>query len=327
MPIFPYNSLPKSPTFHFEKFQSYNSHQTRPGSHRWKNAKKGLQFTVMTVGCPGLGRTTFINTLCEKSVLPAVEVGSPETAHEEQPMTFKPYNVEMEEDGIKIAFTVIDTPGFGNGVNNEEHFKQIVHYLESRYEETLAEETRIKRNPKFKDNRVHALLYFITPTGHGLRELDIKLMKRVGNRVNVIPIIAKSDSLTVNELRDFKKRVMEDIDQFRIPIYNFPYDAEEDDEETVEENKELRNLLPFAIVGCEEEVMHDDGSLLRVRNYPWGRVEIDNTEHCDFARLRFMLLNSHLSDLKEITHDILYENYRTEKLSDEQTGEPMAVDA
>ncbi|KAJ1929801.1 Cell division control protein 11 [Tieghemiomyces parasiticus] len=275
----------------------------------------------MTVGCPGLGRTTFINTLCEKQVLPSVEIGNPETAHEVQPMTFKPYNVEMEEDGIKISFTVIDTPGFGNGINNEEHFKQIVHYLETRYEETLAEETRIKRNPKFKDNRVHALLYFITPTGHGLRELDIKLMKRVGNRVNVIPIVAKSDSLTVDELNAFKKRVMEDIDNFRIPIYNFPYDAEEDDEETVEENRELRQLLPFAIVGSEEELVDQEGSVVRVRTYPWGRVEVDNTEHCDFARLRFMLLNSHLSDLKEITHDILYENYRTEKLSDENTGE------
>lgn len=30
-----------------------------------------------------------------------------------------------------------------------------------------------------------------------------------------------------------------------------------------------------------------------------------------------MLLNSHLQDLKEITHDILYEQFRTERLSQE----------
>jgi cell division control protein 11 len=29
---------------------------------------------------------------------------------------------------------------------------------------------------------------------------------------------------------------------------------------------------------------------------------------------------SHLTDLKEITHDFLYENYRTEKLSRSVTG-------
>ena len=33
---------------------------------------------------------------------------------------------------------------------------------------------------------------------------------------------------------------MEDIDHYNIPIYNFPFDIEEDDEETVEENSELR---------------------------------------------------------------------------------------
>lgn len=33
---------------------------------------------------------------------------------------------------------------------------------------------------------------------------------------------------------------MEDIEYYDIPIYNFPYDAEEDDEETIQDNTELR---------------------------------------------------------------------------------------
>lgn len=45
-------------------------------------------------------------------------------------------------------------------------FSEIVGYLERQYDDILAEESRIKRNPRFRDNRVHALLYFITPTGH-----------------------------------------------------------------------------------------------------------------------------------------------------------------
>jgi cell division control protein 11 len=39
-------------------------------------------------------------------------------------------------------------------------------YLERQYDDILAEQSRIKRNPRFKDNRVHALLYFIPPSGH-----------------------------------------------------------------------------------------------------------------------------------------------------------------
>jgi hypothetical protein len=38
---------------------------------------------------------------------------------------------------------------------------------------------------------------------------------------------------------------MEDIEHYDIPVYNFPYDVEEDDEETIQDNSELRVGLPF----------------------------------------------------------------------------------
>lgn len=193
-------------------------------------------------------------------------------------------------------------------------FQEIATYLERQYDDILAEESRIKRNPRFRDNRIHALLYFIQPTGHALREMDIELMRRLSPRVNVIPVIGKADSLTPSELKAFKRRIMEDIEYYGIPVYNFPYDPEEDDEETIADNRELRSLLPFAIVGAEEEIMIN-GEAVRGRRYPWGIVEVDNPEHSDFGRLRSALFQSHLTDLKEITHDFLYENYRTEKLS------------
>jgi cell division control protein 11 len=234
--------------------------------------------------------------------------------------------IDLEEEGVKINLTIVDTPGFGDNIDNESCFNDILGYVERQYDELLAEETRIKRNPKFRDNRVHALLYFITPTGHGLRELDIELMRRLAPRVNVIPVIGKADSFTRNELTEFKRRVMEDIEYYKIPIYNFPYDEEEDDEDTIEENCELRSLLPFAIIGSEEEIETEEGPV-RVRRYPWGVAEVDNSDHCDFAKLRYALLCSHLSDLKEITNDFLYENYRTEKLSRGLEGDEEDEDA
>ena len=93
---------------------------------------------------------------------------------------------ELEEDGVRIALTIVDTPGFGDNIDNEfayasfilkhvrllmccphyNRFQEIVGYLERQYDDILAEESRIKRNPRFRDNRIHALLYFIPPTGH-----------------------------------------------------------------------------------------------------------------------------------------------------------------
>jgi cell division control protein 11 len=151
-------------------------------------------------------------------------------------------------------------------------------------------------------------------TEYRLREIDIELMRRLSPRVNVIPVIGKADSLTPLELASSKKLIMEDIDHYQIPIYNFPYDVEEDDEDTVQENDELRGLMPFAIVGSED-TLEVKGKKIRARIYPWGVVEVDNPRHSDFLAIRSALLHSHLADLKEITHDFLYENYRTEKLS------------
>ncbi|KAK9899737.1 septin [Cystobasidium minutum MCA 4210] len=279
-----------------------------PAPSRRKNVKKGLQFTLMVVGASGTGRTTFVNTLCETNVLQ-------HTSSEQADLKIKPVTVELEEEGVRISLTIVDTPGFGSAIDSSDSFQEIVGYLERQYDDILAEESRIKRNPRFRDNRIHALLYFIPPSGHYLREIDIELMRRLSPRVNVIPCIGKADGLTPTELAAFKKRIMEDIEYYGIPVYNFPYDVEEDDEETIADNSELRALMPFAIVGSEEEIDIGGGEFIRARRYPWGIVEVDNPQHSDFARLRSALLNTHLTDLKEITHDFLYENYRTEKLS------------
>lgn len=294
----------------------------------------------MVCGASGTGRTTFVNTLCGKRVLHAKDADDAANAHREEGVRIKPITVgtyslfqpslavrplthptelELDEEGTRISLTIVDTPGFGDQIDNEASFGEIVGYLERQYDDILAEESRIKRNPRFRDNRVHALLYFITPTGHGLRELDIELMRRLSPRVNVIPVIGKADSLTPAELAESKKLVMEDIEHYRIPVYNFPYDVEEDDEDTVEENAELRGLMPFAIVGSED-VLEIGGRRVRARQYPWGVVEVDNPRHSDFLAIRSALLHSHLADLKEITHDFLYENYRTEKLSKSVEG-------
>lgn len=140
---------------------------------RKKNVKKGIQFCLMVCGASGTGRTTFVNTLCGKRVLQSKDSDDPERAHLEEGVRIKPVTVELEldEEGTRISLTIVDTPGFGDQIDNEASFSEIVGHLERQYDDILAEESRIKRNPRFRDNRVHALLYFITPTGHGYEPL------------------------------------------------------------------------------------------------------------------------------------------------------------
>ena len=72
--------------------------------------------------------------------------------------------------------------------------------------------------------------------------------------------------------------------------------------------------VPFAVVGANTEVTNAEGRQVRGRRYPWGVIEVDNEDHCDFVKLRQMIVRTHMEELKEFTNNILYENYRSEKL-------------
>lgn len=272
---------------------------------------------MMVVGQSGTGRSTFINSLCGQEVVtPSSTITDPYDTSLTRKLSLRTENVELEDaEGVKISLAIIDTPGFGDSIDNESTFEKIIDYIRHQYDEILLEESRVRRNPRFKDGRVHALLYFIIPTGHGLREIDVTIMSKLGNLVNVIPVISKSDSLTRDELELNKRLINEDIKHYNIPIYDFPYDLDYDDEETIDANTYLRTLIPFAVVGSNETFTADDGSLVRARKYPWGLIDIEDPEQSDFIILRNALLISHLQDLKEYTHEVLYEKFRTEALS------------
>jgi len=160
---------------------------------------------------------------------------------------------------------------------------------------------------------VHACLYFIQPTGHSLKQIDIEFMRRLHTKVNLIPIIAKADTLTDEEIVDFKARILADIAHHNIHIFQAPT-YENEDEETIAEAEEIASKIPFAVVGSDKVVETPDGREVRGRSYPWGVIEVDNEEHCDFVKLRQMLVRTYMEELREYTNDVLYENWRTEKL-------------
>lgn len=97
-----------------------------------------------------------------------------------------------------MKLTVIDTPGFGDQINNENWWRSapflafsalffsdllfllsllfhswqpIMKFINEQYEQYLQEEININRKKRIPDSRVHCCIYFIPPTGHWLVQI------------------------------------------------------------------------------------------------------------------------------------------------------------
>uniref|UniRef100_A0A4W4H0W5 Septin n=1 Tax=Electrophorus electricus TaxID=8005 RepID=A0A4W4H0W5_ELEEL len=277
--------------------------------HR-KSVKKGFEFTLMVVGESGLGKSTLINSLFLTDLYPErVIPGAAEKI--ERTVQIEASTVEIEERGVKLRLTVVDTPGYGDAINSQDCFNTIIAYIDDQFERYLHDESGLNRR-HIVDNRVHCCFYFISPLGHGLKPLDVQFMKAIHNKVNVVPVIAKADTLTLKERERLKRRILDEIDEHGIKIYHLPDAESDEDEDFKEQTRVLKTSIPFAVVGSNQQI-EAKGKKVRGRLYPWGVVEVENPEHNDFLKLRTMLI-THMQDLQEVTQDLHYENFRSERL-------------
>ncbi|XP_022235540.1 septin-7-like isoform X2 [Limulus polyphemus] len=299
--------------------QGYVGFANLPNQVYRKAVKRGFDFTLMVVGESGLGKSTLINSMFLTDIYsneypgPALRV--------KKTVQVETTKVLLKENGVNLTLTVVDTPGFGDAVDNSDCWQPVTNYIENKYEEYLNAESRVHRGT-IVDSRVHCCLYFIAPSGHGLKTLDIEFMKRLHDKVNIIPLIAKADTMTSEECALFKRTILNEITQNKIKIYEFP---DCDDEEENKLQKPMKARVPFAVVGSNT-LVEVNGKKVRGRKYPWGIAEVENLEHCDFIALRNMLIRTHMQDLKDVTNNVHYENYRCRKLAGVGAdGKPGAI--
>uniref|UniRef100_A0AAQ6A140 Septin-type G domain-containing protein n=1 Tax=Amphiprion ocellaris TaxID=80972 RepID=A0AAQ6A140_AMPOC len=145
----------------------------------------------------------------------------------------------------------------------------------------------------------------------GTEEVECFLILCNQNAVNIIPVIAKADTISKSELHKFKIKIMSELVSNGVQIYQFPLD----DETVAKVNTTMNGHLPFAVVGSTEEVSVGN-KMVKARQYPWGVVQVENENHCDFVKLREMLICVNMEDLREQTHTRHYELYRRCKLEE-----------
>lgn len=135
--------------------------------HR-KFVKKGFEFTLMVLGESGLGKSTLINSLFLTDLYADRKADTISCSEESIKKTVKieASTVEIEERGVKLRLTIVDTPGFGDSIDSSDCYKPILNYIDDQFERFLNDESGLNRR-NINDNRVHCCFYFIAPWGHG----------------------------------------------------------------------------------------------------------------------------------------------------------------
>ena len=125
-----------------------------------------LALRTHRAGESGLGKSTLINTLFATELVTPKNYRHRFAKQLDKTTEVEIIKAELQERDFGVKLTVIDTPGFGDYVNNRESWSSIVDFLDDQHENYMRQEQQPQRKEKV-DMRVHACLYFVRPGGHG----------------------------------------------------------------------------------------------------------------------------------------------------------------
>lgn len=256
-----------------------------------RRAKHGLAFNLLFVGSSGIGKTSLINSLFD------IEYGdSPDYDRSMKNVELCVKEFRPVNKFIEMKITLIETKGFDDNIDRTHVYQPIVDYIEEQNKKYLRNELKVQASKynDIADTRVHCAVYIISSKGSGLTPTDLVTMEQLHKRVCLVPVIGKSEGMTKAEIRAMKRTVMRQLSDNGISTY-----SSED--------------LPFA-VSTSAEIVLEDGKRKRIRQYPWGRMDIE--KDTDFPLLRDLLLRSNMLDLIETTNRVHYERYRDEAVKE-----------
>ncbi|CAM9808835.1 unnamed protein product, partial [Scytosiphon promiscuus] len=314
-----------------------------PGDPGRKHTQEQLR--VIVAGESGLGKTTFLNNIfrhlnrgenpMDQAAVVQARGGGGMFGHgktltiEERSFKYKTH----EED--EYEFFLVDTPGYGDHVNTSKSFRPVVDYVAKGNKAYLAEIMSGNDSPE-KDGRTDVCIYFIA--AHRFKAIDIEYMEQLSKVVAVIPVIGKSDSMTLDEMKSFKKEIIDlaakaatlDFFQFSdhawtkcvatLQIANPPHWLGE------------KQPPPYAVISSR---LDDPGGHISApdpaRRYPWGTCHVMRPAHSDNAYLQCLLLEDGFQDMKKEMkerHRAFVQNQMKplkEKYSDALKGLPRAA--
>jgi septin family protein len=141
-------------------------------------------------------------------------------------------------------------------------------------------------------------LYFIE--GPRIKDLDKRTLFELQKYVNIIPILARADSYSVEEILEAKLRIIEECYDAGIQFFDCAKAMRLD----VNDLEGIGPCPPFAVVTSTELIQKIEGDFCYGRKYPWGVCDINNPLHSDFALLYRLLIGYFSQPCIESTKEI-----------------------
>ncbi|KAI5117323.1 hypothetical protein M0805_002338 [Coniferiporia weirii] len=222
-------------------------HSTRTRRSHSQRRRVAPTFNLMVAGAQGTGKSSLLRLLIDTADISPTASAEQRASIDQFLRTSGKRTERIDTACVEICesrfdrilLSVIDTPGLdfheGRELKLERQVSRIVKYLDVQFADTMDEESKVVRKSK-GDQHVHLCIYLIDPdsvmaasTRRGMSVLplksdssslseqdddrfamdpaDLRVIRRLSERVNVLPIIARSDILTDEKLAAVKLAV------------------------------------------------------------------------------------------------------------------------
>jgi len=203
---------------------------------------------------------------------------------------------EGSRHGLDV--TLIDTPGYGDVLVDSpanSSAAKVVAEVKRRIEAHVHKDraTRpglpLDDEKKYWNELVHLCLFFVSP--HRMKRADVELMTRLHELVPLVVVIAKADTMTKSETREFKAEVRQQLQSEGVRPFAFDPRAIELVERLHASHAAIGfeplyggsdGLMPWAVMGSDESR----------REYLWGTAITNEPTHSELPALRDLLLRA-----------------------------------
>eukprot|EP01034_Spumella_vulgaris_P038637 gene38637-47716_t len=168
----------------------------------------------MVAGIGGIGKSTFLNLFFKMYKEKGCDL---QNSFVDKALLDRTVSIEevgdfvIKSSNVDIHFHLIDTPGYGDKINNQFAIDNIKEYLEAAHRQWSLLDTRTMTRKELNaaDTRIHCIFYFISP--HRMKLIDFEFILQLGSLAPIVPVIAKADTMTSEERRAYLEVVDETL--------------------------------------------------------------------------------------------------------------------